>query len=443
MNKIEKLRKGELAAFKSGILIVLLSLVEAIVGLLSGSIILISDALHNVTDSLSLFASSFALKISRRKPTEKFPYGYYKAENLAAFLISLFILYAAWELIQEGYSRIFSVPKITMPIETLTISIISSFVSAFLARYMERVGKEIKSQALLTNAKERFTHVFSGLFIFIVILLSFFKVPYIEGIATILFSIIVFKAGITSAKDSIFSLMDVAPSREIKEKIEKIILSVNGVKELKKLKLRRSGSFILGEATIRIGKKIDVESAHKITEKIERTIKENVEDVESITIHVEPYEKEEVKIAIPIAESDGLNSKISKHFGRAKYFIFVYVNRKSNKLKDFYIKLNPYRKEIAKAGLSTSKFLVKERVDIVITEEIGEISFNTLKGNLVEIYKAKGKIVKEIIENFLKNQLKILKEPTRREEEKVFTKIQKMIWGRWGRRGRGGPWWRK
>lgn len=445
--KIAKLKRGERAAGISTLAILLLGLAEALVGFFSKSGILLTDALHNVGDSLASFASWLGLKISQRKSSERFPYGYYKAENLAAFFVSLLILYASFELIIEGYSRLFVLPEISMPLEALSISAFSIVFSLLLAKYLKKVGKEINSQSLLTNAKERFTHIFSSSVVFIVILLSSFKVPYVEGFTMILFSLFILKAGILSAKDSIFSLMDVAPSKELSERVKKIILSVNGVESLEMLKLRKSGPFVFGEAVIRVGKTFGVKRAHEIADKVERKVREEVEEIDSLTLHLEPYEREEVKVAIPITLDKGLNSRLSNHFGRADNFIFLYLNRKNKKIKDFYVKPNPHKQDIVKAGLSVSKFLLKERVDVVITKEMGEISFHTLRDNLIEIYKAQGDRVGDVVRNFLEERLEPLEKPTRKEEEKVSTKFQRG-WGgwrgRWRGRGRGGgPWWRR
>ncbi len=437
--KEEKLKKGEMAAIKSAISIIILSLVEALIGILSGAMILISDALHNVTDSLSLFASTLGLRISRRKPTERFPYGYYKAENLAALIVSAFIIYAAIELCIEGYSRLLGLPEMKMEIEALSISIVSAIFSFFLAKYMQKIGREINSQALIANSKERFTHVFSSMVIFLVILLSYFKIPYVEGIAIIAFSILILKEGFISLKDSIFSLMDVAPSKELIEEVKKTVESIKGVEEIKEMRLRRAGPFVFGEIEIKVGKGINVEKAHGIANEIENKIKKKFEEIISITVHVEPYEKEEVKVAIPITVDKGLNSPLMEHFGRAENFIFVYVDKKNKRIKDFYVKPNPFKTQTIKAGLSVSKFLIKERIDAVITKEIGEISFHTLKSNLVEIFKAEGKNVKEVLNKYMEGKLLKLKEATKPEEERISTKFQR-FWGRWRRRG---PWWRR
>jgi len=435
--KISKLKKGEKTAGIATITLLLLALVEVVIGFLSGAVILIADALHNVTDSLTNFASWFGLKISQKRPTEKFPYGYYKAESLAALLVSGFILYAAFELLLEGYSKIFTLSEISMPFQALFMALVSLIVSYFMAKYMKKVGKEINSQLLVANSQERATHVFSSIIIFAAILSTFYRIPYVEGIITMVFSLLIFKAGIFILKDSILALMDVSPSKDIENEVEKIINSITGVEDFKNLRLRKSGPFVFGEVTVKIRKHVNVERAHEIADSIENKIKKEVGEIDSFTIHVEPYESEELKLAIPVEINKGLNSEVSEHFGRANYFIFVTVNKKEEKIKSFYVKDNPYKEKSAKAGYFAANFVVKEKIDVLITKEVGGISFHTLRDNLVDIYKAKGKNVKEVVNNFIKDKLELLTEPTK---EEVSTEAQPEYEAPYRVRRRG-PWW--
>jgi cation diffusion facilitator family transporter len=435
--KINKLKKGEKTAGIATLTIVLLTLVEAVVGFLSGATILIADALHNAVDSLTNFASWFGLKISQRKPDEKFPYGYYKAENLATLFISVFIFYVAVELLIEGYSKIFKLTEISMPFQAMFVALVSLIVSYLLARYMKKVGNEINSQLLIATSQEKLTDVFSSIVVLISILATFYRIPYIEGLFTILLSLLVLKSGIFIIKDSIFALMDVSPGKEIEEKVRKIISSIAGVEEFKDLKLRKAGPFIFGEVTVKIRKHADVKRAHEIANRIESKIKKEIEEIDSFTIHVEPYESEKVKLAIPIEKNKGLSSEVSEHFGRANYFIFAIVDKKEGKIISFYTKNNPYKERTAKAGLFTANFFVKERIDALITKEVGETSFHTLRDNLIDIYKAEGKTAREVIENFMKGKLEILNKPTK---EEIVSETPTEY--RFGRLRRRGPWWR-
>jgi len=437
--KINKLKKGEKTAGIATLTIALLTLVEAVVGFLSGATILIADALHNAVDSITNFASFFGLKISQRKPTEKFPYGYYKAENLAALFVSVFIIYAAIELLIEGYSKIFTLTEITMPLQAIVVALVSLIVSYFLSRYMKKVGEEINSQLLIANSREKLMDVFSSIIVLIGILTTLYRIPYVEGLLTSVFSLVILKSGIFIVKDSIFALMDVSPGKDIEKRIRKIISSIVGVEEFKDLKLRRSGPFIFGEVTVKIRKHINVKRAHEIADIIENKIKGEIEDIDSFTIHVEPYESEEMKLAIPVEANKGLNSEISEHFGRANYFIFVTVNKKEGKIGSFYIKNNPYKEKSAKAGYFVANFMIKEKIDVLITKEIGGISFHTLRDNLVDVYKIKGKNIKEVVNNFIKDKLELLTEPTK---EEVSTEAQPEYEAPYRVR-RGGPWWRR
>jgi cation diffusion facilitator family transporter len=437
--KINKLKKGEKTAGIATLTIALLTLVEAVVGFLSGATILIADALHNAVDSITNFASFFGLKISQRKPTEKFPYGYYKAENLAALFVSVFIIYAAIELLIEGYSKIFTLTEITMPLQAIVVALVSLIVSYFLSRYMKKVGEEINSQLLIANSREKLMDVFSSIIVLIGILTTLYRIPYVEGLLTSVFSLVILKSGIFIVKDSIFALMDVSPGKDIEKRIRKIISSIVGVEEFKDLKLRRSGPFIFGEVTVKIRKHINVKRAHEIADIIENKIKGEIEDIDSFTIHVEPYESEEMKLAIPVEANKGLNSEISEHFGRANYFIFVTVNKKEGKIGSFYIKNNPYKEKSAKAGYFVANLMIKEKIDVLITKEIGGISFHTLRDNLVDVYKIKGKNIKEVVNNFIKDKLELLTEPTK---EEVSTEAQPEYEAPYRVR-RGGPWWRR
>jgi len=412
-SRVEKLEEGERAAAISILVSLLLSLAKAIVGYFSGSIVLITDAVHSGADSITSFASWFGLKIAQKKPTEHFQYGYYKAENFATLVVSGFIFYAAVGLMIKGYSELFVLPTISRPYEALVVALVSSVVSYFLSRYMKEVGEKVDSQSLIANARERRVDILSSMIVFVAILLSFYRIPYVEAVVTVFISLLALKVGFDVAKDSVFALMDVSPSSDIEGKIIDVLKSNRGIENFENLRLRKAGPTIFGEVNVKIRKDVNVKRAHEIADDIENKIKDKVKDLESLSIHVEPYKTEKEKIAIPIKTKKGKGSTIMEHFGRANYFIFATLNKKTNQIESDYIKENPYKKEDVRAGFKTANFIVKERIDALVTHEIGGISFNTLKNNLVDIYKVEGKTVNKVVENYVKDKLEILKNPTK------------------------------
>ncbi len=409
--KVVRLKEGERAAGVATLTALAFALMKGVIGFLSGSVALIGDAFHTGADSIATFASWFGLKIAQRRPDEKFPYGYYKGETMATLFVCAFILYAGYELLEESYSKLLVAFELGIPYWALGISLISAAVSFFMARYEESVGKKINSQSLLTNAQESKVNILASVLVFIGILCTYFRIPYVEGSVGILLSLMIFRIGLVNGKVALFSLMDVSSSKEIEKEAERVITSIPGVEDFEDFKLRRAGPYIFGEVKVKIRKFVDVGRAHEISESIENRIKADIRQIDSFTIHMEPYRAKTQRLAVPIRNKKGLDSEIMDHFGRAKYYIFI--DLEEGEIKSHYIKDNPHREEKARAGLTAAHGIVDEKVDALITRQIGEISFHTLRDHLVDVYLTKRKIIKDAIQDFIDNRLERLREPTR------------------------------
>jgi cation diffusion facilitator family transporter len=409
-NKEFILKKGQKTAKIATIATILLALIKGVVGFFSGSILLIADAVHSAVDVLAIFSSWFGLKISQKKYSDKFPYGYYKAENFATLIASLFIFYAAYEIFVESYAKIFIPSSLDMPLIALAVPLMSSLVSYFIAVYEDRVGREIKSQSLIANAQESKADVLSSLVIFGGILLSYFNIRYVESVVGTGLSLMIVKIGYQNAKIAIYSLMDASLDKDLEKNIKKTILQIKNIKDVSNLKLRQSGLFIFGEISIKLLENINVKRAHDISDLIENEVKAKFSEIESLSIHVEPYTLDTMKILLPIIEDNGMRSEIVDHFGRAKHFLFVSV--KDKKIISHYIKENIYTKEKIRAGLSSAKNILDEKVNVLLTKKIGEISFHTLRDNFVDIYTVKSNNANQAVIDFIENKLEKLERPT-------------------------------
>ncbi len=410
-NKDIILEKGQKAAKIATIATILLALIKGVVGFLSGSLLLIADAIHSAIDVIVIFSSWFGLKISQKKYSEKFPFGYYKAENFATLIASLFIFYAAYGIFTESYKKLFeTASSLELPLIALAVPLVSSFVSYLIAVYEDKVGKEIKSQSLIANAQESKTDVLSSLVIFGGILLSYFNIGYVESIIGMGLSLMIIKIGYQNAKIAIYSLMDASLDEELEKKIKKTISKIKNVKEVSTLKLRQSGLFVFGESSIKLLGNINVNRAHDTSDLIEKEVKKRFSEIESLTIHIEPFEPTTLKILIPIVDNRGLNSKIIDHFGRAKYLLFVSL--KNKKIISSYVKKNTYTEKEIQAGLSTAKNILNEKVNILLTQKIGEISFHTLRDSFVDIYLVKTINIEQAIDDFIENKLEKLDKST-------------------------------
>ena len=411
------LQKGERAALVSACVTGFLALGKCVGGLLTGSMVLISDGVHSAIDVLPVTASWLGLKVSRRKPDERFPYGYFKAESVASLFISLFIIIAAFELVMEGYSRLFEMSEVSQPLVAASVSFVSAVTSALLARYQRRVGEDVGSQSLITNARDTYMDVFVSLLVVAAIILAHYDVPYVEGLAIISISFFILKIGLESIKDSVFALMDISPSKEVEDRVVRTISGVAGVEGFADLKLRRSGPFLLGEVTVKVRKQLDVERAHQISARLEEELRKDVKALEDIVVHIEPCDVHEVRLVVPLKNDDGMASVPAEKFGRARYFALVSVNRDRRRVEECTIVANPERERETRAGLHVVRTLVQEKVDALITNDIGEIAFHALRDHLVSIYLMEGKRLDDVLDNFMDGRLEMVLEPTKVERD--------------------------
>ncbi len=404
-------KKGQKAALVAGSATIFFAIAKAIVGFISGSIVLIADAVHSAADSFSSFFAWFGLKIAQKEPTEKFPYGFYKAENITALVVSGLILFAGFSIIRESISKIFIEYQLNIPLVAVGVAVLDAIVMFSVGTYEMKAGKRINSQSLMADGKESRMHIFSSSIVLVGLLSSWFKIPYLEGMMGILISLFIFKIGIESAKDSIFALMDVSPSKEIEEKIKRILENISGVRGFRNLRLRKSGPFIFGEVEVKLGRSVNINQAREISNSIEKEIKRKVKSVDSLVVGIAPEIIESQKLCIPVEKEEGLDSEISDYFGRAKKFMFIELEKRE--VKNFYFKDNPYSETKIRAGLEASMFVLGEKIDSIITKEMGPISLHTLRDNVVDVYQGIDGNIKGLLEKFSKEKLKLLEEPTK------------------------------
>lgn len=404
-------KQGQKTTVIAGLVTVFFAGAKAVVGVISGSIVLMADAVHSAADSFSTFAAFFGLTVARKKPTEKFPYGFYKVENLTALVISGLILFAGYTIIRESIDKIFTEYQLVLPLLAVAVAALDGIFMMAVGTYEVKVGKKINSQSLVADGKESRIHLLSSSVVLIGLISAWAGIPYLEGIAGIVISLFIFHAGLEAARDSIFSLLDVSPSKEVEKKIKNILNNISGLRDFDNLKLRKSGPFVFGEVDAKIRKSVNINKASEISESIEKEIKKKISLVDSFSVRIQPYEIQKQRVCLPIKEKKGMGSEISNHFGRAENFMFVDLDR--GKIKDHYVRKNTYKEKEKRAGLSAALFVMKEKIDSIITKEMGPISFHTLRDNIVDVYDAKEKTVEEAINNFSKGKTTLLKEPTK------------------------------
>jgi cation diffusion facilitator family transporter len=404
-------KKGEKAAKFSAVIILTLSISKALLSIASGSVALLADSFHSFADIFSSIAVWAGLKLVQKKPTERFPYGYYKAETFALLAVAATIAVSGVLILIEAADKLFKPNAVLFPSVVLAVAATSGLVNYVLGKYKKNVGISIGSQSLVSEGQHSMVDVYTSLIVFVGVSFSSLGYPMAEALAGVVIGLYVIKVGLGFGKDAVLVLMDASLSPQRAREMREIAEGVRGVIGVHGIKLRKSGPVSFGEIHLEVSGDLPLERAHAIADEIEGKIKQRFKDIESITIHVGPMHKEKIKLGIPVVEDRGIESGTSVHFGNVPFFAFAEIEGRET--RNVYIKSNRAIGLTRKKGIETARFLVDEKVDVVLAGGIGDGPFHLLKDNLIKIYILPGKVkVKEAIRLLSENKLVTMTTPT-------------------------------
>jgi cation diffusion facilitator family transporter len=377
-------RKGERAAILSASVLLALSILKGTVSVISGSVALLADSIHSFADIFSSIAVWAGLKLVQKKPTERFPYGYYKAETLALLIVAVTIVVSGVLMLREAVDKLFKPSVVLFPSAVLAVAAFSGLASYFLGRYKKSVGNLIGSQSLVGEGQHSLVDVYTSLLVFIGVMFASVGYSMAEVLAGLAIGLYVMKVGLWFGKDAVLVLMDACLSPQKAKEMKEIAERVRGVRGVHDLRLHKSGPVSFGEMHIEVQEDLRLEKAHEISDEIEEKIRQRFKDIESITIHVEPGHKTKIKVCIPTLEDKGLESRTSAHFGNVPFFAFIGLENKH--VRNVYVKVNRAARMTRKRGIGAAQLLVDEEVDVVLAGGMGEGPFHLLRDNLVQIF---------------------------------------------------------
>ncbi|MFW6107415.1 MAG: cation diffusion facilitator family transporter [bacterium] len=370
-----------------------------------------ADALHSAADTLAIFASWLGLRLASRKPTQRFPFGLYRAETLASLVVSAIILVAGLDLLVDSVAALASqADSPARSIDVLVVALTSAVVSYGIFLWERRVGQRIQSQSLLANADESKADVLTSSAVFCGTGATYLGVAGVELVVAAGLSLLILWLGAKNGLVAIYALLDASLDRELEKRIGEIAQSVPGAKEVGRVRLRRAGPFRFGIAEVRVQKSTDVARAHEVAHQVERAVRAEIPNVEMLTVHLEPFQPAEQNAMVP-AEGRGLDATVSEHFARAQYFLFATL--REGEVEGSENVENAFRSKKARAALAVIKDALGERqIDAVLTREIGEIAFHTLRDHYVAVYSAPESTVGEALAEFAQGRLSPLTAPT-------------------------------
>ena len=394
----------------------ILSMMKITIGILSGSVGLLTDGFHSLVDVVSSVMVWVGIKISAKPPDKTHPYGHYKAENIASLFVSLFIIGAGVETAWESIKKAVSPEEIFVTYITFIIPLIAAIGSLILAEYKRRVGERINSPSLIAEGVHSRVDSLASAAVFFGILFSSYGILIADPLIGFLISLAIIREGYNIGKDSIYTLMDTLLEQDVLNKIKQLAREVPGVMEVSEVRARSAGGHIFVDLEIELSPTLDITRADVIRKKVIKKIKHEISKVDHVFIAIKPVEREEIVVAIPSKGPEGLKSEVCEHFGRAEYLTIVVLGV-DKKLKEIFIERNPFIEEEKGKGVSLAESLFKRGVSIVIVRNIGRAAFSVLKSYGIRILKAKDeKTVNDVVFAFCNRKLEEAV-PTSHEEQ--------------------------
>lgn len=270
---------------------IMLSALKFIVGIISNSQALISDAVHSASDVVSTVAVIFGVNISARESDKSHPYGHERIESIFSILLSIMLFVTGISIGISAVKTIVNKEEIAIPgVMALVAAAISIVVKELMYRYTKHTADKINSSAMLADAWHHRSDAFSSIGSLIGVGGAILGFPICDPIASIVICIFIAKASYDIFMDAVNRLIDRACTEEEVEKIRKCINEIDGVKNIDKLMTRRFGSKIYVDLEIAEDGNITLYEAHKIAERVHDNIENKIENVKHCMVHVNPAE---------------------------------------------------------------------------------------------------------------------------------------------------------
>lgn len=266
---------------------------KIIAGILSGSVSIISEAIHSGMDLVASLVAFLAVRESAKPADREHPYGHGKIENISGIVEGLLIFIAAGMIIFEAVKKISEPAEIEQANIAIAVMLISAVINFFVSRKLYKVSKEEDSMALEADALHLKTDVFTSLGVGAGILLMKITGFFIlDSIVAILVALLIIKEAWELCKTAFDYLLDTKLCEEDEVEIEKIIREhSHEFIDYHKLKTRKSGNMKHIDFHITLDINLTVKEAHDIVGHLKKDMNEKFKNTR-VSIHIDPYKKE-------------------------------------------------------------------------------------------------------------------------------------------------------
>lgn len=339
----------------------ILAVIKIVLGFIGQSGALIADGIHSFSDLITDWVTWYAAKLSGDAPDDDHPYGHERFETVATLGLSIFLAIVGTIIIIDGFGR-FSNPNElkheSWLIAAATLSILSK---EGLYWYTVKVAKNVKSDLLKANAWHHRTDAFSSIVVVIGIIGAANGYFFFDSVAAILVGVLIIYIGWQLGFEATKELVDTSIDQEDIKALHLALSEIKGVKSVHTLRTRKVGHKKSADVHVQVNPFLSVSEGHIISVSVERVAKECIEELDDVTVHIDPENDEEkddapykdvperaqaLKIISQSLKLENINYKIEKtqlHYLEGEILVDFYLSidyLKNNTIEEIQSKLS-------------------------------------------------------------------------------------------------------
>jgi cation diffusion facilitator family transporter len=273
-----------------------LAMTKLVAGVVGNTYALVADAVESTADIFASLIVWRGLHVASRAADEDYPFGYGKAESLAAAVVALILLGSSVGIAVVAVREI-RTPHLTPAPWTLAVLVAVVVAKGFLSRHVLGVGTEIESSAVKADAWHHMSDAVTSAAAFLGISIALLGSRYRGGSgwesaddwAALAASLVIAYNGIAMLRPAIHDLMDRTPGKDVVDAVRRAAESVPGVLATEKLAVRRAGLVYRVTLHVQASEELTLHDAHVLGGKVKTAIRATEPRVDYVLVHMEPY----------------------------------------------------------------------------------------------------------------------------------------------------------
>jgi len=266
-----------------------LTALNIIVGTLCGSYALVSEGVHTLSDVVTSIIAYIGFHIGQKPADDEHPIGHGRAEAISGLIIVIFLAIVGWEIFQGSIERILNPSLITVPETPVALmAVLGIIINLSVSRYVIRIGKQIKSPAIVADGKHQRTDIFSSAAILVGVVVSNLGFPILDPIIALVIGLLIFKTGWDIGKENINNIMGKVPSKEFIDRIKKVADNTPNAQNAHNIKVDYFGSYATVTLHVQLDGNLTLDESHKIVHTVQDNITNEIPEIKYVMVHACP-----------------------------------------------------------------------------------------------------------------------------------------------------------